>query len=477
MKRTDYFDVNGAYRKAFEADTTGKAVMAPDGRWLLVNQAIKRILLDRADDEWVSHCFQDLLPASLFQQLTRKPEDQISLEYAFRKPGGRTVYCSFQVTRIRDEAGRPAYYIMQVQDATNRKLNEKEIQKLHHVNHLILNSVDEGIFGVDLESNIIFWNRAAERLTGYGKRDFDNANLHDLIHHTNKEGIRIPYDDCPVTQALKGGSSLQVSDDVFWRKDGTSFPVEYSINPIMENGIYVGTVITFSDITEKLHNNELMLRSEKLTIAGQLAAGVAHEIRNPLTSLKGFLQLMYEDPSKVHSYFGIMQDELIRIDSILSELLLLAKPQAKRYKRRNLNDVLGQVVLLLNTQAILQGVEIRCAFPDVECAFECDDHQMKQLFINLLKNAIESMENGGVITIRVTRQIEHIAVQIIDQGCGIPEERVKRLGEPFYTTKERGTGLGLMVSFKIVEHHNGTMKIDSEVGKGTTFTITFPAAK
>ncbi|RXJ04352.1 PAS domain S-box protein [Anaerobacillus alkaliphilus] len=181
-----------------------------------------------------------------------------------------------------------------------------EIERLSQINQLILDSVAEGIYGIDLNAKVIFWNKSAEILTGYKIEDFENDNLHDLIHHTNPAGEHVPVVECPVYHALNNGTSLYVTDDIFWRKDGTSFPVEFTIKPMVEKGTQVGTVITFRDITEKLQTEELILQWEKLSMVGQMAAGVAHEIRNPLTSLKGFLQLMKSNKVFNDQYYDIM---------------------------------------------------------------------------------------------------------------------------------------------------------------------------
>jgi PAS domain S-box-containing protein len=179
-----------------------------------------------------------------------------------------------------------------------------ELQRANHINQLILDSVAEGIYGIDLNAKVIFWNQSAENLTGYTIEDFETYNLHDLIHHTDKNGNHVPIHMCPVYHALNNGSKLFVNDDIFWKKDGTSFPVEYTVNPMFENGKHVGTVITFRDMTEKMKNEELLLQWEKLSLVGKMAAGIAHEIRNPLTTVKGFLQLISTNPTIDQQYLS-----------------------------------------------------------------------------------------------------------------------------------------------------------------------------
>jgi two-component system sporulation sensor kinase A len=219
----------------------------------------------------------------------------------------------------------------------------------------------------------------------------------------------------------------------------------------------------------------LLQKSEKLTMIGEMAAGIAHEIRNPLTTLKGFVQIMRKDaPQPV--YFDLMFSELERIETITDEFLALAKPQVSEFKQKDVRQLLDNVVMLLSTQAILQNIEIETVYQDVPLIV-CAENHLKQVFINIIKNAIEAMSDGGKIMIRVHpehNETDQVRISIEDQGCGIPEERMAKLGEPFYTLKEKGTGLGLMICYKFIKEHGGQLFFVSKVGKGTTVHIVLP---
>ncbi|MFS0509357.1 PAS domain S-box protein [Bacillus altitudinis] len=234
--------------------------------------------------------------------------------------------------------------------------------------------------------------------------------------------------------------------------------------------------IILRDISERKQTEELMLRSEKLSIAGQLAAGIAHEIRNPLTAIKGFLQLIKPKTKDRDQYFEIVFSELSRIEIILSELLMLAKPQqTASMQTLDLKKIISEVTALLETQANLNGILMNTSDIEEDLLMNGDQNQLKQVFINLIKNAVESMPDGGKVDITAKAEKEGILVTIRDEGIGIPESVMKRIGEPFLTTKEKGTGLGLMVTFNILENHNGTIRVDSDPEKGTVFHIMFPA--
>jgi two-component system sporulation sensor kinase A len=260
------------------------------------------------------------------------------------------------------------------------------------------------------------------------------------------------------------------------RRDGTiiHFEVHGTITTFHDKPAIIGTLI---DLTERKKTEDLLRKSDKLAVVGQMAAGVAHEIRNPLTALRGFVQLLQSTVKEPRTYFDVMLSELDRINLIVSEFLFLAKPQIVHFEQNDLLVLLKKVVQLLETQAILSNIQIRLDFAPVPWIY-CDENQIKQVFVNVLKNAIEAMPRGGEILIQVrSRDEDFVQVRIIDQGCGISQEQIRRLGEPFYTTKEKGTGLGLLVSYQIIEAHKGKIQIESELEKGTTVEVLLPVAK
>jgi two-component system sporulation sensor kinase A len=241
---------------------------------------------------------------------------------------------------------------------------------------------------------------------------------------------------------------------------------------------YMGKTVTLTvlrDITDRKQAEEMMIRSEKLSIVGQLAAGLAHEIRNPLTSLKGFTQLLKSKSKEDSFYYDTMLTELERINLIVGDFMTLAKPQLSQFGYGSVSGMLEHVISVLNHQAILMNVslisKVSSALPDIYC----DENQLKQVFINLIKNAIEAMPQGGNVVIAADQiNAETICVKIKDQGDGIPDAIVHKLGEPFLTTKTNGTGLGLMISYRIVEHHRGSIKICSKDKQGTTVKLLLP---
>ncbi|XOK58737.1 CheR family methyltransferase [Paenibacillus elgii] len=259
------------------------------------------------------------------------------------------------------------------------------------------------------------------------------------------------------------------------RKNGPNYSEFVKILPIKDqDGRIIHYLKIAEDITERKQTEELLRKSEMLSAVGQLAAGIAHEIRNPLTALKGFTKLMGSG-GQHGNYLSIMADELERIEEIVSELLVLAKPQAADFLPKSVASILHDVVMLLETQAIISKVTIETDIEDELPLASCVENQLKQVFINVLKNGVEAMPGGGTFLVKMEKSERgSIRISFIDQGCGIPESKLAKLGQPFYTTKNKGTGLGLMVSYKIIENHRGSMTITSKEGVGTTVVIELP---
>ncbi|WP_066051432.1 ATP-binding protein [Robertmurraya korlensis] len=280
------------------------------------------------------------------------------------------------------------------------------------------------------------------------------------------------------TRALSNGNEpLKSIEYKLKRHDGTTMDFEVSSLKIIFEGVEAILSIG-KDITEKNeHTDQLLQKSEKLALLGQMAAGIAHEIRNPLTSIRGFVQL-FKGEQDQNVYYDIVLSELDRINGIVGEFLFLSKPTVASMQDRDVKMLLGNVITLIQTQTILNNIQISMEYESNLPNVYCDENQLKQVFLNILKNATEAMPNGGSIELKVKKDEEKgIIIQITDQGVGIPKERIPTLGEPFYTTKEKGTGLGLMTCYKIIENHQGQLHIDSEVNKGTTIRIILPTTR
>ncbi|WP_053216251.1 ATP-binding protein [Guptibacillus hwajinpoensis] len=254
---------------------------------------------------------------------------------------------------------------------------------------------------------------------------------------------------------------------------------DITLVPIVVDGSVSKLIGTARDITQKRLNEEQIVQSEKLSVVGQLAAGIAHELRNPLTSLKGFLKLIdYKNTNKeVDRYIQVMDSEFHRIEQIVDEFLILAKPTKSHFTYERIDQLLDEVIELLCGEANMESIILKRDYFSLRSHVYGERNQLKQVFINLIKNAMEaiSKENeNGEITIEGKALEDKLIVHIIDNGAGISEAELKNLGTPFFTTKKNGTGLGLPVCKRIIDQHSGHLEIKSKPGEGTRVSITLP---
>jgi signal transduction histidine kinase len=221
--------------------------------------------------------------------------------------------------------------------------------------------------------------------------------------------------------------------------------------------------------------NEELRQKEKLAVIGQMAAAIGHEIRNPLASLKGFTQLQQERSPNSNNFYPIMIQEIDRINSIVNDLMYLGKPKSLQFEKANIEEIIAYTLSITQQQAERQKVNIETVMEGPLPPIECDDKQLKQVFINLIKNATEAMPDGGKIRIHIkVLKDKRMLISVEDEGCGIEDENILNIGEPFYTTKKDGTGLGLMVTNQIISDHKGQFKIESHIGIGTKVTVLLP---
>ncbi|MEM5016962.1 PAS domain S-box protein [Metabacillus indicus] len=353
---------------------------------------------------------------------------------------------------------------------TQRKMTEERLRKSESKYRIILEHSNDLICVVDLEGKYKYASPSYRKILGYepeamiGENVFkyimesDHEQTQDIMStvFTTKEPVTLPYH-----KISRSGQAMLF--------EGRGMAV------MNQKGEPESIVFISRDITEKRKVEEYIKNYEKLTVLGELAAGVAHEIRNPLTSIKGFFKLLTEKnrDEEDQTYQNVIIDELSRIEQIVNEFMALARPQAIHLKERtNLVQLVKDTVILLNPEAALRDVRIETAFDAEESLIECERNQMKQVFINVMKNAIEAMSDGGTLKIRgcsIDGALYKLTFE--DNGAGIDEKRLKKLGTPFFTTKEKGIGLGLTISNKIITEHNGEFKMESEVGKGTKVTV------
>ncbi|EIJ80652.1 PAS/PAC sensor signal transduction histidine kinase [Bacillus methanolicus PB1] len=406
----------------------------------------------------------------------KKGVSMAGLETIRQRKDGSLLDVSATLSPIRDSAGKVIGITGICRDIARRKkaedaLKVKSQQLESFIENFIENNVD-AILIFNMQGNVVRVNKAFEDTFCWTKQEIIGVRLFDLpcLPPEVIEEVKKFYVE------VKKGNYIIGTETILLRKDGVILNVILTISPIHDpKGNMDGCWISIRDITEWKKSQEMLQITEKLSVAGQLAAGIAHEIRNPMTSIKGFIHLMKSDFGDKKEYFDIMSSELERIEQILSELLILAKPQISKFEQKDVRILLTQVITLMDAQAILNNVEIVTEIQPEVTHIHCDENQLKQAFINYIKNAIEAMPTGGKLVIQIRKkENKRMIFRFIDQGIGMPKEILSKLGQAFYTTKEKGTGLGFMVSKKIIENHSGEVHIESEVNKGTIIEVNLP---
>ncbi|HUC93674.1 MAG TPA: ATP-binding protein [Paenibacillus sp.] len=329
----------------------------------------------------------------------------------------------------------------------------------------MLDRMTDGFYAMDSDGRCVYANAAAYRLVFRDQSSLIGKLLPDDLPDTAHSELF----------ARVGQAMLRQRAERFDYFDGSSGTwLNVSVFPSAE-----GISVLLRDITADKQaaeqTEDLLRKSEKLKMAGQLAAGIAHEIRNPLTSLKGFSKLLRgASGEQAERYHHIMENEFNRIEMILGELLVLAKPQTAVYQTWDARLIVQDVLDLLGSQAILNDVVIHTDIHAGNCSVKCEKNQIKQVIMNVVKNAIEAMPEGGNLRVAVGSSGGEVLIRVADEGVGIAEDKLLKLGEPFYTTKDRGTGLGLMVSYRIIEEHEGKIEFKSKPGEGTEVCIRLP---
>ena len=370
--------------------------------------------------------------------------------------------------------GKPYQYISIRTDITRRKQAENDLKWSLRELKSIYNAIDHSsiMMITNHEGKIVEVNDQLMKISGYNREELMNQDK--SILHSNY-----------YTQQLLGEIGDTVGKGKAWKgeicnvtKDGDEYWLDTTIVPFQSaEGKAMHYLSLSHDVTERKKTEELLHQQDKLAAVGQLAAGVAHEIKNPLTSMKGYteyLQLDEQDPNRLE-YLEIIMDEIDRVNQIVEEFLVLAKPQSVQLETKNIIPIIQNVLLLMEFDARKKNISFYFESDQDLILVRCDENRLKQVFLNFVKNGMDAMPDGGNIKVRTELKEGEVQISFEDTGVGISPERLKKLGEPFYTTKKKGNGLGLMVSFKIIEGHKGRVIVESEVDKGTTFNIVLPA--
>ncbi|MGN1402056.1 MAG: PAS domain-containing protein [Bacillus sp. (in: firmicutes)] len=395
-------------------------------------------------------------------------------EFVNKAKDGSTYWLNATITPFLDKKGSPYQFVIILTDISIRKKIEKELESSLKEVHDYKYALDQAsiVAVTDADGIITQVNDNFCRISKYTKQELVGKN-----HRIINSGFHPPEFFRQLWETIESGQVWQ-GEIMNMAKDGSHYWVDTTIVPFLDEYLRPYQYLAIrNDITDKKKQEELLIRQEKLSALGQLAAGVAHEIRNPLTSMRGYTEylLLTEENDDKKEHLDIILDEIQRVDLIVEEFMMLAKPKKNQLVIRDLNRIIRQTIGLFAYEFKKKKVTSSFISYEEPVLVLCDENRLRQVFLNLIKNAIEAMPDGGDLKITLQNDGQQTTVVVEDTGVGIPKHLVKKIGEPFFTTKESGTGLGLMITYKIMENHKGRFEVESEENKGTRFILRFPS--
>jgi two-component system, sporulation sensor kinase E len=359
-------------------------------------------------------------------------------------------------------------------DKLDREQIKKIMQNMSSENELlemVLYSMTDGVIVVDKEHKIQLVNKASKRLIPFVTEDLINARLWKVVM------------DREISTFFRESLTRQekVVDRAFTLGNGHTRTIACSLMPLVREKRIQGNLIHIEDITEKRAREARLRRAESLAALTTLAAGVAHEIKNPLGSIGIHIQLIQKqmndrdtiETKDIRTYLNVINEEVNRLNKVILDFLFAVRPIDTELEVRDLNQVVSEMLQFLKYELEEAHVTLEAKLGQIP-RIELDEKYLKQALLNIIQNALSAMAEGGTLTVETRQDEDRICVSITDTGTGIPQDIMDKIFEPYFTTKDFGSGLGLTLVYKIVKEHNGDIYVDSKEGKGTTFSLSFP---
>ena len=477
------------FRNLFERVRHGLFISTKEGHFLDCNQAMWGLLGYQDKEEF--------LKIDILKDLYVNPEDRETFmeqvenlgfikdfEVEFKKKKGERITVLLTATAKRDETGTIIGYEGLNIDITDRKKMERELRE---ANDFLMNLIDSSVDGIivtNMKGNILLFNKGAENLLGYRSGE--------VVEKMNIRSIYSPGVAKEVMEKLKspdfGGVGKLTSFPIFHRrKDGEMIEGDLSASLIYdEKGNEIASVGIFKDLRERSKMErelreiqQALLLSEKLAAMGRLTSQIAHELNNPIYGIMNTLELLKTEippESKRRRILDLSLSEIQRLSEMLRNMLSFSKPEEEKRRPIKIDELIEGILLVMEKQMRESNIQVEISFnPDIP-EIMASTNQMRQVMLNILKNAKEAMPKGGTLTVRTSREDNRVLIHIQDTGMGVPEEIRDKIFEAFFTTKQKvkGVGLGLSVCYGIIKDHGGDIKVESEEGKGTTFIISLP---
>jgi len=367
---------------------------------------------------------------------------------------------------------------MAAKDEAIQRLTQ-ELQDVKNFMDSIIQSIGSGIIITGINDTISYINRAGERILGFSKEELINKPFSIFGLREKQSDIHSLFDNPDDQDTRKEGWMT--------RKDHSEFPVGFTMNNHLNvNGETIGKIVIFRDMTNVYKIQEEILRMDRLVSLGKLSSGIAHELRNPLAGIKTTAQALSEEMSKDDSrreYLSRITKEIDRLNELLKTFFSFAKPQKLNVVHCHVKDIINEIIPFLIKEIADKGIHFLENYHPQIPKIKVDKTQMHQAFLNLFLNALQAMPNGGELKIEAKpigsysldgSKQNFVKINISDTGRGIPPHIIHKVFDPFFTTKPKGIGLGLSITYQIVKKHGGTIRVESELGKGTSFVINLP---
>jgi len=393
--------------------------------------------------------------------------------------------------------GGTAAFLSFLHDVTARRRAEQRIHEQEEQIRTLLDATSEGIFTLDRQGNCLWCNPAAATMLGLGSAaELEGRTVHELCHHSRRDGTPYPAAECELQAAVRQGQSLRLDEETFWRADGGSFPGDVHVNPLRRGGDIVGAVVAISDASERQSLRAQFQQAQKMEAVGRLAAGVAHDFNNLLTVINGYSELLLARP-EVFGRHAPTEAKLAgilkageRAAALTRQLLAFSRQQVLEPRLLDLNQLLKEMDPLLR-RVLGEDLDLTTACDPALGTVRADPGQLGQILMNLAVNARDAMPSGGRLTIETAnvtlddgycaahpevRPGAYVMLAVTDTGTGMDATTLARLFEPFFTTKPvgRGTGLGLATVYGIVKESGGSIAAYSELGHGTAMKVYLP---
>lgn len=359
---------------------------------------------------------------------------------------------------------------------------QKELIEAKNLLESVIERAGDAISAVDLEGKILYWNEGAERIYGYTKEEVEGKKLSEFLYPRDEKMKAQEEKSLEAwMDRVRRGEVISNMEVKRQTKDGREIVTSMTLSPLRDAaGKITGASRICRDITQFKKAEAQLILAERLSSLGELTAGVAHELRNPLSGIKINTQILARRKDLTETERRILDSTLEGIDKIqkiVEDMLHFARPKPLHFKEEDIHEVIEKSLTIFQAKFKKGNIHLNFERAQDLPRLRIDTHQIQQVLINLMLNALQAMEKGGMLTLRTYPEDGGVGLEVRDTGVGIPETHLKKIFDPFFTTKSEGTGLGLSISLKILENHGAALEVASREGKGSVFTVHFPAGE